>query len=244
MADAVEASATRSVWKRLIGEFLIIVAGVLVALGVDDLRQNASDRQLASYLLTRVLQDLDADLFELERVKLRAERKIWLTNALLRGLGDAAAGPETPYPEGTADGCRPTCDPQSPEFRPLNTLGLTTQFDLTDAAYQEMLSTSSLRVLDDFALREALSTYYANAAENAGADRRFGLFHEPSLDALEATGLAVTDSVDLDGLIRRLAAYPSFRVTLRRIRFNVQGQLNNYLEVQRQAEALREILQR
>lgn len=52
-------------WPRLAAEFLVIVVGVLVALGVDQWAQDRRDRSLEAEYLERLLEDLRYDLEEL-----------------------------------------------------------------------------------------------------------------------------------------------------------------------------------
>jgi hypothetical protein len=237
-----EKAPSRKWWARLLGEFLVIVVGVLVALGVDDLRQASEDRELESYLRVRLAQDLDEDIEELERVILRAERRLWLINTVLgvdTGGDDAPSGP---FPAGDADvigNCVPSCDPYSSDFRPLSVLAMFTQFDLSDGTYREMLATGSLRVLRDLALRESLAAYYNLAAEGAAGDQRSGQYHEQFLDELQLVGLTSDDPLALPELRTELASHPSMMVTLRRLRSTIRNQLFNYERVYAGAKALR-----
>lgn len=52
----------RSEWPMLAAEFLVIVVGVLVALGVDSRASWRNDRQLETEYLERLLEDVRYDL--------------------------------------------------------------------------------------------------------------------------------------------------------------------------------------
>jgi hypothetical protein len=58
-------SRSRIPWPRLVAEFLVIVVGVLVALGVDQWVQDRQDRALEAEYLERLLADVRYDLDEL-----------------------------------------------------------------------------------------------------------------------------------------------------------------------------------
>lgn len=59
-------SRRRSILPRLAGEFLTIVVGVLVALGVDEWRESRAElRQEAEYYRS-IVEDLDRDIAEYE----------------------------------------------------------------------------------------------------------------------------------------------------------------------------------
>ena len=59
---------------RWLGEFIVIVLGVLVALAVDDWRDYRSDRVLEQHLIGRLAADLRADEADLE---LSRPRILW-----------------------------------------------------------------------------------------------------------------------------------------------------------------------
>lgn len=239
MSEANRARPNIDLWKRLVGEFLIIVTGVLAAFAVEDMRQSAADRELEQYLVSRVARDIDEDLSELARATLRAERKIWLIDAILASPENSIVFPAPEYPKGDADQCRPSCDPMSPEFRPLVTLSMNTKFDVTNAAYQEMLSTGSLRVLRDRELRDRLARFYNEANERAAGDHRLGLYNEKVVDSFQMNGLVPTDPVNLEELINQLRTDPSIPLVLKRFRWAVSGQIGHYVAIRSEAESIR-----
>lgn len=63
-----EVPPQRAVWPRLVGEFLVIVVGVLVALAVDSWVGAAADRRLEREYLERLLVDVESDLVQYDFV--------------------------------------------------------------------------------------------------------------------------------------------------------------------------------
>lgn len=57
-----EGSSTRLPWSRFGAEAVIIVASILLALGVDEWRQERQDRRLEREYLIRLVEDLDTNL--------------------------------------------------------------------------------------------------------------------------------------------------------------------------------------
>ncbi len=55
------AEERKAIAARLGLEFLVVLVGILAALGVDDWRQARSDRQLEEHLLTSLAADLEND---------------------------------------------------------------------------------------------------------------------------------------------------------------------------------------
>lgn len=59
--------SSRIAWPRLGAEAVIIIASILLALGVDEWREERRDRALESEYLLRLLEDLDANIAVLNR---------------------------------------------------------------------------------------------------------------------------------------------------------------------------------
>ena len=78
--------------NRIALEFVLIVAGVLVALAVDDWRQSRADIATEQYLLEGILGDLESDAGDLNSVKLSAYVRISAADRILQATG--AASPE------------------------------------------------------------------------------------------------------------------------------------------------------
>jgi len=76
-------ASVKTAWPRLAAEFIIIVAGVLVALSVDSLVSWTHDRELEAEYLERLLQDVDYDLAELDFVEMVAEAAEAYADSLL-----------------------------------------------------------------------------------------------------------------------------------------------------------------
>ncbi len=68
--------ATSLPWTRFGAEAVIIVASILLALGVDELRQENRDRELEQEYLVRLLGDLDANIEILEGQRFDDQSKI------------------------------------------------------------------------------------------------------------------------------------------------------------------------
>lgn len=221
-------------WRRVAGEFGVIVVGVLVALAVDDFRQSVEDRLTERHVLTRLLKDVGRDLEDLDRVILRAERRIWVVNALMRELGDPHAEDETPLPTGRGM-ANPDRFPVDFEFdpwtRPLEEFETWTEFDLSDATYDELLHTGVFRVIDGKELRESITQYYFHARDNSRAERRVGQSHEQFLGTLHQAGVVPTDPLSLEELAEQLRTLSQPSLELRRFRYMVERQLFNYGQI-------------
>lgn len=78
--------------KRLLGEFLTIVLGVLVALGVDEWRQGRAELQIAREHLADITAELRQNLCTVERIRaLQLPPKMDSLQTVLRFLNDPQA---------------------------------------------------------------------------------------------------------------------------------------------------------
>jgi hypothetical protein len=151
---------------RWLGEFVVIVLGVLVALAVDDWAQHRSDRNVESDLLERLREDLVADAADLALAQSQVARRLWLFEELERALRDGT--PPSPPPDSllnldrisplleAAGRSDPFEDWHAPLEAPLLALRGYPEFDISDDSYREMLATGALRTLRHGELRSAI----------------------------------------------------------------------------------------
>jgi hypothetical protein len=129
---------------RLIGEFILIVVGVLVALAVESALEDRADDNLRDQYLSRLTQDLDADKVALEgRIEFFTEVQRFSQDVLNWLDGDAPVGQ----------------DILLASFYAAETWPLTPN----TSTYLDLHSTGNLRLLDDIDLRMKLVTYYNKA---------------------------------------------------------------------------------
>jgi hypothetical protein len=142
--------STRLNWRFLLGEFVVIVLGVLVALWVDQEQASRRDALLEVEYLESFLIDLDTDLAQFDSAdawSLRQEESASIVLALYEGRELTQGIDEIVHAV------------ESAGWQYVPTLSRNTIDDLR--------STGNLRLLRDASLRRNLATYYA-LAENAG----------------------------------------------------------------------------
>lgn len=79
-------------WKYVIGELLLIVSGILIALYISDLNEAKKTRVFEKQILTEIEKSLDRDLeWHIKNRVARAERIIQSTEVILRLLDQEIA---------------------------------------------------------------------------------------------------------------------------------------------------------
>ena len=135
--------ATRIDWRFLIGEFFVVVIGVLVALWVDNLNSERLERRQERTHLQGVLEDLESDSLALATRGETAERSLHAADRLLRLRRD----PESAAP---ADSLAAW----------LLRAAFVDNFVAQDHTYREILGAGGLSLIRDPKVRRGMSSYY------------------------------------------------------------------------------------
>ena len=232
---------SRELLSKSLGEFAVIVIGVLVALAVDDFRQTREDRRQEVELLGRLRVELAADAADLGLAIREVQARLWVLDEMLAGVGDreAAARLTTARLDSLQNPVdlnellnaagrletwdfEPTDSPLAPAFQ------LWAEFDFSDDAYREMLATGSIDIIQDEALRAAILRYYRLAEDYGGNERRAGDYQQHFEATLAELGLSAGDSVEMADLIASLQLVPTATVDLRQMQHRMRAQLFYY----------------
>lgn len=128
----------------LAAEFVLVVAGVLVALAVDTALENRRDRELRDEYIERVGNDVNNDLKALEyRIQFFADVQGFSQQFLDWLNSDEPLDKETVLAGFYAAEVWP--------------------FVANQSTYQDLLSTGNIRLIDDINLRTSLATYHNRA---------------------------------------------------------------------------------
>jgi len=164
-------------YHRFVLEFLLIVAGVLAALAVDDWRQSRVDVATERYILEGILADLDRDRQDIGSAISVASARAAGADKLLADLGNAAAGkvqltPWTSFPgqlnaPQALERARLQHPPASlsttSALRMLTAVASMQRIDVSAASFTEASASGEVDRIQDRELRAALAQYYYTA---------------------------------------------------------------------------------
>jgi hypothetical protein len=136
--------STRVNWRFLLGEFFVIVVGVLVALWVDQVRAARADAKLEVEYLASFLIDIETDLAQFDSADAWS-RKQEAAAATVLALYDG------PPPTASVDELVAAVETAGWQFVPT----------ITRNTIDDLKATGNLRLIRDPALRRAIATYYA-----------------------------------------------------------------------------------
>ncbi len=134
--------------RWLVAETLVIVLGVLIALGLDDYRTGRYERQLAIEYVRRIQNDVDQDLeyiatFWYQGLKTKREA-LELIAPVIRG--------ESPVPADITEFLR--------NVSLGGVMGTSAAGWYTDTTFQDLRATGNLRLIRDPYIRAEISGYY------------------------------------------------------------------------------------
>ncbi|HEX9851832.1 MAG TPA: hypothetical protein VGA68_02420 [Woeseiaceae bacterium] len=140
--------STRLNWRLLLGEFVVIVVGVLMALWVDQLREARVNAKLEVEYLKSLVTDLEADLSRFDTTEEWMRRQ------------EAAAATVLALYEGS-----PPTENVADLIAAVETAGWQYSPPITRNTIDDLRSTGNLRLITDPALRRAIASYYATVEE-------------------------------------------------------------------------------
>jgi hypothetical protein len=236
-------------WRSLLGQFVVIVVGVLVALWADQLRAARADAALEVEYLQSFIIDLDADLAQFDSA-----------DAWSRRQESAAARVIALY-----DGSQPTSDVLD-LVAAVETAGWQYVPSITRNTIDDLRSTGNLRLIRDPALRRAIAGYYTTvetvSVPNAAMrdrmwneyDARVGQVLEPGVrlrvlqgDAsfghgISSDALAPAEVPALTDLVSALKAVPALKVAAGEVLYQSLTNRAGVASLRRAALELRYVL--
>lgn len=211
--------STRLNWRLLLGEFVVIVVGVLMALWVDQLREARDNAELEVEYLESFVIDLDADLAQFD------ETEAWMRRS------EAAAATVLALYEGS-----PPTENVADLVAAVETAGWQYWPSITRNTIDDLRSTGNLRLIRDPALRRAIASYYtivenvsipnadmrdriwaqydARVANVLGPGQRLGVLQRPESfgHGITSDALVAAEPPPVEELIAALRAFPELEI--------------------------------
>ena len=135
--------------RWLLGETLVVVLGVLIAIGINDYWNERQERILEREYLSRLLEDVVADIEYVSSAKSMLDRKLQALDAIapvVRGLEPVPSDLETFLRNVALGGLG----------------GASSTYWITDTTFEDMKATGSLRLIRDAEMRRTIGRYYGD----------------------------------------------------------------------------------
>jgi len=238
-------------WRRLLGEFVIIVVGVLVALWVDQLREARVNAALEVEYLKSLVIDLEADLAQFD------ETEAWMRRS------EAAAATVLALYEGS-----PPTDDAADLVAAVETAGWQSWPSITRNTMDDLRSTGNLRLIQDPALRRAIAAYYATVenvsipnanmrdriwaqydarvANVLGPGERLGVLQRPESfgHGITSEALVAVEPPSVEELTAALRAFPELEIAAGEVLYQTINSRAGLEGMRRAALELKDTLER
>ena len=154
--------------RYAIGEIVLVVIGILIALQINTWNKNRVDRIEEQTYLKRLVENLNRDLANLESVRRQHEGNLIFGTQILDSLGVTSLGRIEVRP-GYQNALNGHSDedieiPETMGALFFNTLTIRI-FYKSDIAFQELLSTGKLDLIQNQVLRSSIQEHYLKATE-------------------------------------------------------------------------------
>ena len=200
-------------WTAIVLDFLIVVVGILLAFQITTWNEARADRQKEARYLGQLIEDLRADLVEIDSVQRTAEIRMAAIEAILE-FADVE-----PLRTLTFDGKEVIFDPV-PAFEskdPYEANSQLTNIPALDGSrhtFQALLSTGDFGLIRNPVLAREIQTYYSSMDE---ANNLESAVHDQA-DAVHSSrrrhGVSLTGRVTTEDLGALAVSDPQFRAEL------------------------------
>jgi len=224
-------------WFAVFLDFFIVVMGILIAFQITEWNDARSDNLRIERRLVNVVDDLHADIVEIEGIIKTAE---WRASAIQTVL-EAAEKPISPRYQNPFGEITDT--PQFPAFKSqlpwdaANAIVWLATLDGNRGGYQALLSTGDLQLIKSETLGRQIQAYYARAEEVYDADR----YHHDIRDRVTAVrqrlGVGFNQTT-MDEIVELVREDKEFSAALSFLFIQDTVQLETMTEFSTQAEAL------
>lgn len=149
--------------KYAIGEIVLVMVGILIALQVNTWNENRVAQARIDSRLMNLVQDVESDIVEMEGIKERASKRVTVTKAILQGCGRRGSFLE-------ADSIFPVF--RSEDFtNPNEDISWLMTMDGHSATYDGVVSSGEFYLIEDQGLAKDIQSYYAEVNEHQDAER-------------------------------------------------------------------------
>ena len=162
---------TGKYFKYAIGEILLVVIGILIALSINNWNQDRKNKILEKYYLQRIIEDLEADINEMNNVVKRSFGQVSTAVAILEFMNVNTKEYITNLNKGPQRFTLAAIEEFPSDAEKLKAQGKTfsqehyglwagQEFDLTISTFNEMLNNGKLDVITNLEIREEIIAHY------------------------------------------------------------------------------------
>ena len=173
--NLMETGKTTKYFKYAIGEIILVVIGILIALQINNWNEHKKERTLEQEYYCLLLEELEQDQQQILNLKILAEERIISANKAILEI-------QKEKPDATVFG----------ENWLLSLRLATRTFKPNDATYSDIKSSGNINIIKDRAILKAISKYFKNVhgySETIMSNAQLGINRVDNIPNLLETGL-------------------------------------------------------
>lgn len=195
-------------WFAVFLDFVIVVAGILIAFQITGWSDRRGERVREARYLTGIVEDLRADIAEIDLVRTAAD---WRASAAEAVLAKAGAPPRRTAITFATDSIQ--FDAAAPftsddPFAANAALSVVPTLDGNRHTYAALISTGEFRLLRDGALAREIQSYYADVDEVRDFEVTLEVVRNEVAALRHRLGISNFAAITLDRLAAQVAANP------------------------------------
>ena len=201
-------------WFAVALDFVIVVAGILIAFQITEWNEARADRQKEVAFFERVLENLQSDLAEYDSTLTVTEWRMSAINQISREI----SGEDIPHslinPLEVQEIIEPT-----PEFD-FGTAGPTAiafmaTFEGDRSAFDALISSGDIRIIQNKKLLKELQDYYVLMDGGDEMEKRLTVFRDQLHEQRSLAGVASTDQIAIGELAEIVAEHPALFASMK-----------------------------
>ncbi|MBI1391944.1 MAG: hypothetical protein GC152_04305 [Alphaproteobacteria bacterium] len=221
-------------WIAVALDFLIVVAGILIAFQITGWNETRQDRRDEQRYLAELVRDLEVNVTRVQENKVSTLGRLALAESILAAIDPEYERPRF-WPEISQEAR------VDPGFVPYPYAGLTTSVYLVaaDSTFEELIQTGRIGVIRNRRLVSDLTEFYNQLEQYATEDDIVFSQIQPMLGYLRYNGLGLGDRTDFGAVVERARTDPEFLGYVKMAAFISQWQYVNMSRIETRAESLR-----
>ena len=221
-------------WFAVGLDFLIVVAGILIAFQITSWNEGRQDRRDEQRYLAELSRDMSVNMARAQEHQLSTLQRLAFAEKILVEIDPEYDRPQF-WPEISEEAS------PDPEFIDYPYAALTTSVYLVaaDSTFEELIQTGRIGVISNRELVSDLTEFYNEIEQYSNADDIVFAQVQPMLGYLRANSLGLGDRVELAAVTERARTDPEFLGYIKMAAFISQWQYVNMSRIESRAEGLR-----
>lgn len=193
-------------WTAIFLDFVIVVVGILIAFQITDWNERRAENAREARYLAGIVEDLRADLEEIDYVRRTAELRVSAAEAVLAQARAPARRWEVTTGENSIRFDAATPFDSDDPFAANAALSVVPTLDGNRHTFAALISTGDFRILRDEALARDIQGYYARVDEVRDFEVTLEIVREGVAASRHRLGISNFAAITLEDLAARVAA--------------------------------------